>query len=123
MKIISPLASLAVDAGVMDELHELLSSRRPFHCEGAMKRAELMAAKRLQHVLMSRMPDEANSEALVQATGHPSLLVRSGQYEELELETWRERLRAHRDVLAKSIQAFAPVEVSNHPDFVRLGTG
>jgi endonuclease G len=124
MKIVSPIASLASDAEVMTELHDLLRSRRNFPREGAMKRAELVAAaNRFQDGMMSRVPDEANSEAIVLTTGRPSLLVRGGQFEEPDLETWRERLSPHRDVLAKAMLAVGRVEVSNHPDFAWLGTG
>ena len=124
MKTFSPVASLISDTEVMAELHDLLRSKRRFPREGAMRREELTAAaNRLQEGMISRVPDDANPEAIVLATGRPSLLIREGQFEEPDLETWRERLSPHRDVLAKAIPAVGRVEVSNHPDFAWLGTG
>jgi endonuclease G len=124
MKTVSPIAALASDTDVMTELRDLLRSGRRFPREGDVRRAELTAAaNRFQDGAMSKAPDEALSEAIVLATGRPSLLVRSGQFEEPDLETWRDRLTPHRDALAKATLAVGRVEVSNHPDFAWLGTG
>ncbi|MGL6075766.1 MAG: DNA/RNA non-specific endonuclease [Fimbriiglobus sp.] len=124
MKTVSPVAALASDTEVMTELRDLLRSRKKFPREGDVKRSELTAAaNRFQEGAMSKVPDEANSEAIVLATGRPSLLVRGGQFEEPDLQTWRERLSPHRDILTKSTHAVGRVEVSNHPDFAWLGTG
>ncbi len=124
MKVYSPVAELSRDTDVMTELQDLLRSRRKFpRSEGVARNDLEAAAARFPDGTLSKVPEEALPEAIVLAVGRPSLLIRNGEFEEPELETWRQRLAPHRTTLANATPAVGRVEVSNHPDFAWLGTG
>ena len=122
----SQMECLANDAKAMEEIRDLLASRRKFPLED-----EVGGKRNLRSYLEGQpLPDtdgtEASTaalEAIVLSVGRPSLLIREGRFEEPHLQIWKERLAGTRPNVEKMIPSVGRVELLQHPDFKWVGTG
>lgn len=122
----SPLVSLQRDREVMDELASDLAAERTLPLEkhiGGGRTALIETFKKLPtglESLVGRSP--MVTEAIILATGRPTLLIRDGTFEEPHLSVWKKRLSPVRDVLNIAIPSVGRIELLNHPDYEWLGT-
>ena len=114
----SSMASLRRDAEVMREINELLNSSNEFPRERS-----LSGGKRAIIEMLEGRDAEFGTEAIVLATGRPSLLIKNGSFEEPALKVWRNRLNPLRTTIESVFPSVGRVELRNHPDFDWVGTG
>jgi endonuclease G len=109
----------------MDELQAEAASRRKFPREESVKGGRKAIAAYLEGPPVTDTPIDSSErlpEAIILATGRPTLLIQSGAFEEPRLEIWSKRLGANRRTLQRVIPSVCRVEVLRHPRFEWLGT-
>ena len=122
----TPWQSLMADTEVMDEIQELLVSRKKFPrleaAPGSRKAVGEYLELSLSGAELPQSTHDLITEAIVLSVGRPSLLIQGGKFEEPQLEIWKRRLDPARDSIQKVIPSVGRVEVFHHPDFEWLGT-
>lgn len=121
----SPFESLQADRSVMEELRAEASSRRRFPREEHVDGGRKAIVEYLERPSLTQSPIDSTDrlpEAIILATGRPTLLVQQGTFEEPRLEIWKQRLVDARPALERVIPSVGRVEVISHPRFEWLGT-
>ena len=114
----SSMASLRKDTEVMREIEELLGSSNEFP-----RAMHLDRGKRAIIEMLEGKEPEFGTEAIVLATGRPSLLIKNGSFEKPDLKVWQKRLDPLRATIDGVIPSVGRIELRNHPGFDWVGTG
>lgn len=63
------------------------------------------------------------AEAVIQIKNRPALLIQNNKFEEPRTKYWKDLLEPFRATIEKAITSVGRIEVTNHPDYVYVGTG
>ncbi|UUO04981.1 DNA/RNA non-specific endonuclease [Blastopirellula sp. J2-11] len=130
----TPLQSLRDDRAVMEDLHELFNNkRRKIDAMESVQDLTQIGHRAIVEFLEepigpteSHDPESAYfSEAIVMATGRPSLLIQDGriQLASLQLPSLRQRLQDNLATIEAPIPSVGRIELLHHPDYEWIGTG
>ena len=116
------LRSILQDSAVMEELRQANGKLTASTSEAVAEAMGSDSALRLLEGVDPGPGAYAMTEAIVQTTGRPALLIRDGKWETPKLATIKQRL----DISAKPLRAAIPkvgrVELLNHPNYAYVGT-
>src|SRR5262249_50883014 len=112
---------------VMQEIEQRLGTRQEFpYVEGVPRGKKAIVAylkPPVGPVPGELTDDDATlAEAIVLASGRPSLLIAGGTFQPPELDVWKQRLRDCQSTVEALIPPAGRVELLNHPDSEWVGT-
>ncbi|QDT51937.1 DNA/RNA non-specific endonuclease [Symmachiella dynata] len=129
----SPLDSLRQDHEVMENLRDLFGSRRKVDELELAQEVHPLNRRAIVEFLDDPVGPTENhssddaffSEAIVLATGRPSLFIQDNEIQlgNVQLPNLKQRLEANRATIEHPIPAIGRVELMFHPDYEWVGTG